>query len=376
MLPYTAVNFKEDAKNRKLTLGVYARHLAMPMGVSHILALSQNEDRVNLRLARTPEGPTMSFRVERFSLGKHIRAIQRRPYNGGSSVHANPPIVVTNNFGDAIKAPPHLKLMRISFQNMFPAINVATVRLGDCRRVVLFNYDDEKGLVEVRHFAIKATPVGVNKKVRRLIQANKALPNLQKIRDIADYITGTTEQGDTTPSAATASGNASDSEPEDETSHVVLSQKYSGRGNQKDRKSALKLVELGPRMTLKLIKVERGLCAGDVMYHALIQKTPEEARELKQRKEKEAQLKIQRRLEQDRNVERKRKAKEEKLQRKRERKEEREQEAMDELRRGGGGVVNSEEDDTDEDDENDETASGSDQYDEDEDSEEGEEEED
>lgn len=31
--------------------------------------------------------------------------------------------------------------MRITFQNMFPAINVQTMKLADCGRVVLFNYN-------------------------------------------------------------------------------------------------------------------------------------------------------------------------------------------------------------------------------------------
>ena len=328
MLPYTALNFQEDPKNRKHTLAAYSRELAMPMGVSHIMALSQNAEHLNLRLARVPEGPTMTFRVNKFSLTKHVRAIQRRPYTS-AGIHQHSPIVVTNNFGDAT-APPHVKLMRITFQNMFPAINVATVKLGECRRVVLFNLTDDE--VEMRHYAIKATPVGVDRKVRRIVQTK--IPNLNKLNDIADYITGTTPSGQTAPSASQSAGAASDSEPEDETSHVVLAQKYSGKGNGKAQKSALKLVELGPRISIKLLKVERGLGQGDVMYHALIKKTPEEVRDLKQKKEKEVMQKKQRRTEQDTNVEKKRKAKEEKLEGKRQRKDERERVAMDALRKG------------------------------------------
>jgi ribosome biogenesis protein SSF1/2 len=322
MLPYTAIHFKEDAKNSKLTLSKYSKELAMPMGISHILAFSQNEERLNLRLARVPEGPTMTFRVTQFSLSKHVKAIQKRPYTSQGAFQ-QPPIVVTNNFGDAT-APPHVKLMRITFQNMFPAINVATVKLADCRRVVLFNMMDN--VVQVRHYAIKATPVGINRKVRRLIQTK--VPNLGNVQDIADYIAGSA-------TATTDAGNASDSEPEDETSHVVLSQRYAGRGNVKSQKSALKLVEMGPRLSLSLVKVERGLGGGDVMYHAHVTKTAEEVRELKAKKQKEADLKAKRRNEQERNVERKRKAAEEKREAKRQRREEREKTAMDDLRRGG-----------------------------------------
>jgi ribosome biogenesis protein SSF1/2 len=54
----------------------------------------------------------------------------------------------------------------------------------------------------------------------------------------------------------------------------------------------LKLVELGPRLRLKLVKVERGMASGDVMYHAYVHKTPEEIKELKDRKEGEIALKV------------------------------------------------------------------------------------
>lgn len=332
MLPYTALHFKEDAKSRKATLSHYSKELALPMGISHMLVFSQNQERLHLRIAKTPAGPTLNFRVHRFSLGKSVRAVQRRPYTS-EAAYQHPPVVVTNNFGDAKTAPPQVKLMRITFQNMFPAINVATVKLADCRRVVLFHLiEDEEGkqIVQVRHYAIKATPVGVNRKVRRLIQTK--VPNLSKLDDIADYITGTTQDGHAAPAAT--SGNMSDSEPEDETSHVVLSQSYSGRGNKKNTKSALKLVELGPRLALELIKVERGLGGGDVMYHAHVTKTPEEVQKLKEKHETQVALKQQRREEQETNVERKRKAKEEKLECKRQRRAEREQAAMDELRQG------------------------------------------
>lgn len=323
MLPYTAIHFKEDAKNSKLTLSKYSKELAMPMGISHILALSQNEERLNLRLARVPEGPTMTFRVTQFSLSKHVKAIQKRPYTSQGAFQ-QPPVVVTNNFGDAT-APPHVKLMRITFQNMFPAINVATVKLADCRRVVLFNMMDNN-VVHVRHYAIKATPVGINRKVRRIIQTK--LPNLGNVQDIADYIAGSA-------TAITDAANASDSEPEDETSQVVLSQRYAGRGNVKSQKAALKLVEMGPRLSFSLVKVERGLGGGDVMYHAHVTKTAEEVRELKAKKQKEADLKAKRRNEQEKNVERKHKAAEEKREAKRQRREEREKMAMEDLRRGG-----------------------------------------
>jgi ribosome biogenesis protein SSF1/2 len=351
MLPYTALHFQEDPKNRKLTLSQYATHLALPMGITHLMAFSQNEERLNMRLARTPEGPTLSFRVHKFSLNKHIKALQRRPMSDGArSLHVNPPIVVTNNFGDANNpgsASAHIKLLRITFQNLFPAINVATVKLSDCRRVVLFNLipqpDGEEGekraVVDIRHYAIKATPVGIGKKVRRLVQAK--LPNLHKVQDIADYLEGN----------AIVSDAPSDSEAEDDPSHVVqLADQYAGKGNGKSQKSALKLVEMGPRMTLELIKVQKGLGGGDILYHALVNKSPAEAEALKQKKQNEAALKVQRRAEQDANVDRKKHVADEKRETKRQKKEEREKSNMDALRHGRE-VAGDDSDDDDDDEE-------------------------
>merc|ERR1712195_413051 len=137
------------------------------------------------------------------------------------------------------------------------------------------------------------TPIGTDRKVRRLIQSK--IPNLNKVQDIADYIVGSAN-------ATTSVDAASDSEPEDGSNAVVeLAQNYVGRGNKGQGKSALKLVELGPRLCLELIKVEQGLGEGNVMFHAHVKKTPEEAKEIQEKAEGKIRQKNQRRQEQDRN---------------------------------------------------------------------------
>lgn len=337
MLPHTALNLNSSLTQR-LKLVDYAKQLSgtAGLGVTHILSFSQNEALLNLRIARTPAGPTLSFRVSRYALSKHVRAAQKRPLDVSTArqntLFQHAPVVVTNNFGDA-DAKPHVKLMRITFQNMFPAVNVADVKLDHCRRVVLFNFlpqDDAKkdgeDEVEVRHYAVRAAQVGVDKKVRRILQ--RKLPNLSRLDDVSDYILGSSNNSTNYQSDA-----ASDSEAEDETSHVVLPQNY--RGVQKSQKSALKLVEIGPRMRLTLLKVERGLGAGDVMYHAHQTKTPEQARATKHKVDQEAALRKRRREEQEANVKRKTQEKDDKTEKKRLKKEERERETMEGLRAGG-----------------------------------------
>ena len=54
-----------------------------------------------------------------------------------------------------------------------------------------------------------------------------------------------------------------------------------GKGNAKSQQSSMKLSELGPRITMELYKVEKGLAEGDVLYHKFEQKTAAEASALK-----------------------------------------------------------------------------------------------
>lgn len=69
--------------------------------------------------------------------------------------------------------------MKVTFQHMFPTINVKTVKLSDCRRVVLFHFNKEDGVVEMRHYAVRATPVGISRSVKKIIQLK--VPNLGEL---------------------------------------------------------------------------------------------------------------------------------------------------------------------------------------------------
>lgn len=206
----------------------------------------------------------------------------------------------------------HVKLMNVTFQNMFPAIDVQTVQLSECRRVVLFNYEKETDTVEFRQYVIRATPLGLSKSVKTIVKAK--VPNLAKLDDISEYVLGN----------GAGAGATSDSEVDDEEAHVTLPDSFRGRGNQKSEKSAVRLSEIGPRLTLKLTKVEREICEGDVLYHAYKSKTPEESAKAKAKREQAQALKRKRREEQEANVAKKKDAKDAKKQRKLERKQERE----------------------------------------------------
>ncbi|KAJ3126177.1 hypothetical protein HK098_007809 [Nowakowskiella sp. JEL0407] len=250
--PNTAMKLRER-KSNKLRDFV---HIASQFSISHLLLLTKTNNSVNLRIGRLPRGPTVTFRVLEYSLTKDVLSIQNRPKSPGAAFRTSP-LLVLNNFSSN---QPHLKLTSTILQSLFPSIDVQKMKLADARRVVLFNYISETGEIEFRHYAITVKSVGVSKSVKNLIGGSgyNDVVNLGGFEDVADYI------------LRGAIVSESDVEDADE-STVDISQKYVGRGNQAvangESQRAVRLVELGPRMRMKIMKIQTGLCEGEVVYH-------------------------------------------------------------------------------------------------------------
>ncbi|KAI7491221.1 Brix-domain-containing protein [Hortaea werneckii] len=250
--------------------------------------------------------------------------------------------------------PKHLESLATTvFQSLFPPINPTTTPLKSIKRILLLDRmpppsdssapsDKANYVLQLRHYAIESrTAKSVPKALRRLDAAEKlthsgqntkrgALPNLGKLTDVSDYLLD--------PHAA--DGFTSDSEPDTDAEVEVLApstQKLQrkatrkapgaaaddgpdegagGGGTRHDRRDprsrtnverkAIKLHELGPRMRLRLTKVEEGLCGGKVMWHEYIHKSAAELREMDKLHEGRRREKERRREEQRRNLERKR----------------------------------------------------------------------
>ncbi|KAK3989325.1 ribosome biogenesis protein SSF1 [Cladorrhinum sp. PSN332] len=338
MEPGTASRLKERRGNR---LRDY-QAMCGPLGVSHLLLFSRSESgNTNLRLAITPRGPTFHFRVEKYSLTKDIRRAQRHPKGGGKE-YITPPLLVMNNFtnpdADAnSKVPRHLEsLTTTAFQSLFPPINPQRTPLKSIRRVLLLNREpspenDGTFIINFRHYAITTKAVGLSKPLRRLNAAEKilkgtkgkkgGLPNLGKLQDISEFMIGG-ENGDGYQTDGT-SGSEYETDAEVEilgTSAKKVSAKARAAAkddsddegaNDNVERRAVKLVELGPRMKLRMTKVEDGVCSGKIMWHEYIHKTKAELRALEQKHEERRKLKEARKKEQKANVEKKKKAKEE-----------------------------------------------------------------
>ncbi|XP_010280749.1 PREDICTED: suppressor of SWI4 1 homolog, partial [Phaethon lepturus] len=288
MEPYTARALKVR-KNNSLKDFVA---VAGPLGGTHFLVFSKSSSSINFKLFRLPGGPTLTFKVMQYSLIKDVvSSLKRHRMHEQQFTHH--PLLVLSNFGlQQIQ----VKLMASMFQNMFPSINVHRVNLNSIKRCLLISYDTETQLLNFRHYSVKVVPVGMSKGLKKLLQ--EKFPNMSRLEDISELLVKDI--------------NLSESEAEQDGTHNVLElpQAYAGRGNMKAQQSAVRLTEIGPRMTLQLIKVEEGLAQGNVLYHSFIHKVESEVKEILARKEAKLQLKAERRQKQEADVERKRRQRE------------------------------------------------------------------
>lgn len=345
-----------------------------PLDVSHLFIFTQSErtGNVSLKIARTPSGPTITFQVVSYSLAKDIKRFLRRPKSLNAEMVMHPPLLVLNGFKKGFKSGGGdtegsdeenvEKLVVSMFQNIFPALNPARTKLSSIRRVFMIDKDPLSGDLELRHYFIDIKDVDISKGLKRLFRTkqhlNKKLPNLKRKEDISSLIldrdvdaytseseveseveqdsivrvvepgsgsSGNTSrvrakkteedsQRDKMLDAAAGLDTASLTEEQEGQSNV-----RSGVSNENTRKKAIRLSEVGPRLTLKLVKIEEGICTGRVIHHEFIKKTDKEIEELERQHQAKEALKAQRRKEQEANVARKNAAKEAKRQRKLER---------------------------------------------------------
>lgn len=68
-------------------------NVAGPMGVTHFLMLSKTPTAPYLRVARTPQGPTLTFKIQEYSLAVDVVRSQLRP-RCPQDLFKNAPLVI------------------------------------------------------------------------------------------------------------------------------------------------------------------------------------------------------------------------------------------------------------------------------------------
>ncbi|XP_004633065.1 suppressor of SWI4 1 homolog [Octodon degus] len=283
MEPLTATRLQVRKKNSlKDCVAV-----AGPLGVTHFLTLSRTDNSIYLKFMRLPGGPTLTFQINKYTLVRDVVSSLRR-HRMHEQQFTHPPLLVLNSFGPHGM---HVKLMATMFQNLFPSINVHKVNLNTIKRCLLINYNPDSQELDFRHYSIKVVPVGASRGMKKLLQ--EKFPNMSRLQDISELL-------------ATGAGlSDSEAEPDGEHNITELPQAVAGRGNMRAEQSAVRLTEIGPRMTLQLIKIQEGVNEGNVLFHTFVHKTEEELQAILAAKEEKLRLKMQRQDQQAQNVQRK-----------------------------------------------------------------------
>jgi len=256
MEPNTAIHLKEKKSN---TIKDFVS-ISGSLGVTHFFIFSSTDVGSYMRIGTVPHGPTVTFRILEYCLGKDVRNIQDNPYSPSYEFNTEPILVLSGFSNDDDKK---YELTKTCLKESFPSVNVNTIKIENCKRVVLFQFDKETERIHFRHYLITTKTTGVNKSIKNLFDG-KFNNNLAKYNDISEFILEESNQD-------------INNLEETEESTFQLEQK-----NMTVQKS-IRLIELGPRMELLLIKVEERLCSGIVWYHRYIKKTPEEIEDQKKR---------------------------------------------------------------------------------------------
>jgi len=284
MSPHCSMKLKVQKKN---TIKDF-KHAAGVFGVTHFQVFTATESGTYLRLMRFPHGPTLHFRVVSFTLMRELISAARasvRGIAGSPTFYQNPPLIVLNNLSGT---EPHVQMIATSLQSVVPPLVVEELKLATCQRILLFHHHADKELIDVRHYAIVPKKAVASKVVRRLTVSHTLPRKLAALTDVAELI----EREDA------VSDHDSDAEAITVTTPQPLSQSI-----QADTQTSIKLVELGPRMTVQLVKITAGFASeGEILYHRLVTKTPQEVAELEQRRKKREREKKLRREQQEARV--------------------------------------------------------------------------
>jgi ribosome biogenesis protein SSF1/2 len=195
--------------------------------------------------------------------------------------------VIINGFGkgsekeeaEAILPFQERSIVKTMFNNLFPGLDPVRSNPKNVKRCVLIDYNKKLDIIEFRHFYVKQNFTGINNKLKKIVNNNK-IPNLGNCNDLAEYFTGN-------------AGFVSDSDV-DHLPNAHIDVETIAGDQMKKQQVKLRLYEIGPRITMQLMKIEEGFLNGPVFYHKFNKLSKEEERaKTNEFKEKEAQ-KLQR----------------------------------------------------------------------------------
>ena len=125
-----------------------------------MMMFSQTEKACYMRLLKNPKGPTITFKIQEYSLAKDVVAFQQKKRNSKifSKTLQSAPLLIMNGFSNRDENDAY-RIVSLMLQSLFPPIKVHSMNLNQCKRVVMFNLvtgEDGKEAIEFRHYGLSA----------------------------------------------------------------------------------------------------------------------------------------------------------------------------------------------------------------------------
>lgn len=311
---------------------------------------------VYLHLIRAPSGPSLTFRVSEYCLTRDVVTLVQKIFDVRQ--FSSPPLLAMTGFGSggttSARPPPHLRLLVDMFQNMLPSLNIQKLKVSSVRRVLLLSREvdscsdgdggEEREVIYLRHYNIRLENRSISRALRRLGMGGAPLrrrrdrigaaglgprgfgkcsgvPNLANYASMDDYLakanllteSAASELEDmaeiTLPGQSAAVGVSGEEAKKPSIGGTISSKEVKeARAQAKAahgfthlsgcHKACVRLTEIGPRLTLQLIKIEEGVNSGAVLYHSWQKRTPQEIAQQEAEARAKVAAKVQRREEQ------------------------------------------------------------------------------
>ena len=324
--PFTAMKLKETKKLKMKNILFATKNF----GANNLIFLSSKKSGNYVRLMKVPKGPSYMFKIKSFCLNQDLQRLIPRNKRINSQ-QLGVPMVVTKGFENISEnkiGSENLKMIQRYFKGLFPSTSYFKQKnTKTFDRCVLFYFNKETNLFEIRNYYIKQTFTSINPNIKKMLNSNK-IPDFSNFNDVGELFA---------EKKVILSDSDIDHLPDSKVEiedHIL--------GKEQKYKVNVRLYEIGPRVTMNLFKIEEGFMKGEILYHSLIVKTEQEKEDLRTKIREKEEKKAELRRIQDENVLRKLKEKEKKdllKKEKREEKKKRYEEKQESLKKLNTGEI-------------------------------------
>ncbi|UKJ90403.2 hypothetical protein MACJ_001336 [Theileria orientalis] len=295
--PNCATRLKEGSKQKLRDF----TSVADVLGLTHLIVLSQSSNGTYLKIANLPHGSTLTFLVNKLSLMSDISNHLNNPHSFDSS--NNPPLLILNGFSsnfyrnksdDSDSENGHSNIDKTmgyvteTLNKMIAPLDLTTTKIQNCKRAILFYKEKDTNNILLRHYSINLIDCNTSSQVKDLL-SRKSMKNLINKETDFENIVNTEPREDDDENNSTSFNSDTDEVVELDNmfpQNLIAKNKYGVELDPNEmaetkNQIGIRLVEIGPRLSLTLVKVQDDTFTGSVKYHKFVSKTQEELEENK-----------------------------------------------------------------------------------------------